>query len=165
MRYLLLFLMFAPFSAHAQSGAFAPVVQLGAGLLPGIGVQTIYVRPALLWTTEVALTGDYTPEFSGGEGTYQVNVGVGGSIRLLGVARLFGEDRNPGTEFDLGFRIGPSLSFFTGSPTRAQKNRTFGIYTEPYLRLVRDVRPGIRMYGEAGVQKPFLRGGFWINLP
>lgn len=163
MRYLLL-LCILPTAAFAQTGAFSPAVQLGVGLLPGIGVQTIYVRPALLWTTEVLLTGDYTPEFSGGEGTVQVIAGVGASLRLLGIARLFGEDRNPGTEFDLGFRVGPSVSFFTGAPTRAQKNRTFGIYTEPYLRLVRDVQPSVRMFAEAGVHKPFLRGGLWVRL-
>lgn len=165
MRVLLLLLCAMPFVGRAQTAAYAPAVQVGAGLLPGLGVQAIYVRPALLWTTEVVLTGDYTPEFSGGEGTYQVIAGVGASVRMLGFARLFGEDRNPGTEFDLGFRIGPSLSFFTGNPTRAQKNRTFGVYTEPYLRLVRNVQPNVRMYAEAGVHKPFLRGGLWLRLP
>lgn len=164
MRHLLLLLCLLPAGSLAQSSAYIPALQVGVGLLPGAGVQVIYVRPSLLWTTEVMLTTDYTPEFSGGEGTVQVIAGVGASLRLLSVARLFGEDRNPGTEFDLGVRLGPSLSFFTGVPTRAQKNRTFGVYTEPYLRLVREVRPGVQMFGEAGVHKPFLRGGFWVRL-
>ncbi len=150
-------------AARAQPLQTSGNLQLGVGLLPGLGAQVGYLSPGAFFVTEGLVFVDGVPPFLGGEGTVQVSVGGGGAIRTLGIARLFSEESFTGYDVDFGARFGPALAFGTDE-TRADKNRRFSLFFDPYLRFV--TRPGERFtfYVEAGAQRPLVRGGLWLSF-
>ena len=146
-------LVWIPTSVHAQS----PIVQAAVGGLPGIGVQLGYIQTQTIYTLEVMSYADALPWREG----YPVylSVGVGATLRPLGVLRLIGH-ADYGYDLDIGVRFGPGL-FFTDDATRAEKNRQFSLFLDPFLRF--SMRPG-NYFIEVGPQRPYVRMGLWINV-
>ncbi len=138
-------------------------LQLGLSALPGLGAQAGYLDVTGLFTREATLYVDGRPAFFGGEENVEVWLAGGGSIRALGVARLFTDGDFAGYDVDVGIRAGPSLTFVRGA-TEAQKNQQFSFNFEPFLRFVTQLRPGLTVYAEAGPQPSLLRGGLWLTF-
>ncbi len=138
-------------------------LQLGLSALPGLGAQIGYLDATGLFTREGTLYVDGRPAFFGGEENVEVWLAGGGSIRALGVARLFTDGDFAGYDVDVGIRAGPSLTFVRNA-TDADKNQQFSFNFEPFLRFVTQLRPGLTVYGEAGPQPSLLRGGLWLTF-
>ena len=139
-------------------------VQIGLGVLPGIGFQVGHVQPQAIYTIESEFHADGFPGFSGGEGTLTIGVGVGGAIRIFGVMRTLGGAPYAGRDVDVGLRFGPDLLFTTGESSR-QENLRFDLFLEPFVRA--SSRFGgrrMRYFGEVGLHRPFFRIGIWISL-
>lgn len=152
---------FAAQGAAAQDGP-SPYLQLGAGVLPGIGLQVGYVAPRSFYTMEGTLYVDGSPPFAGGEGTMQVAGGVGGALRILGILRAVGSPGYVGRDFDVGLRFGPSLFFTVGESSRGEN--PFALFLEPFLRAMTNFDGNRVFFAELGIQRPFLRAGIWLNL-
>lgn len=150
-----------PSSAAAQDGLL-PQVQLGAGILPGIGMQAGYILPRGFYTVEGVFYADGSPRFAGGEGSVQVAGGLGGTIRLLGILRAVGSPGYLGRDFDVGLRFGPSLFFTVGESSR--RENPFSLFLEPFLRATSNFGGDRIFFAEIGIQRPFLRAGLWLNL-
>lgn len=140
----------------------APYLQIGAGILPGIGVQAGYIGPRGFYTVESILYVDGSPRFAGGEGSIQVAGGLGGAIRILGILRTVGSPGYVGRDFDVGLRIGPSLFFTVGESSRGEN--PFSLFLEPFLRATSNFDGNRIFFAELGIQRPFLRVGVWLNL-
>lgn len=135
-------------------------IQIGPAGVPGIGVQVGYLSAQNLFTRELNTVADLSS--FGSHGDLQVTAALGGSVRLLGIARTIGKSYYRGWDVDLGLRIGPSL-LFEFRESRASKNRRFNLFVEPFARVV--ASPGKTIFfAELGVQRPAIRGGFWIGL-
>ena len=153
---LLLALLWISTPAPAQS----PVIQAALGGWPGIGVQLGYVQPRSIYTLEVMSYLDVLPWRD--ESPLYVSAGVGAALRPLGVLRVIGRT-DYGYDLDLGVRFGPGL-FFTEDATRAEKNRQFSLFLDPFLRFTHhSVRQG-HFLVELGPQRPALRFGFWLSV-
>lgn len=140
-----------------------PHLQLGAGILPGVGAQAGYVRPRGFYTVEGVLLIDGSPPFAGGEANVQVAAGLGGALRILGILRTIGSPGYVGRNFDVGLRFGPSL-FFTFGEESSRRENPFSLYLEPYLRATSTFNGDRIFFAELGIQKPFLRAGVWLEL-
>lgn len=149
-------------SAAAQTPETDGTLQLGVGILPGLGAQVGYLRPGPFLVTEGIVFVDGVPGFLGGEGNVQVSLGAGAAVRTLGVARLFSEESFRGYDVDFGARFGPALTFRT-SETRAEKNQRFSLFFDPYLRFVSRFNDRFVVFAEAGAQRPLVRGGLWVT--
>jgi len=78
----------------------------------------------------------------------------------MGIGRTIGNADYRGWDLDVGVRIGPGL-LFEFRESRADKNRRFNLFVEPFARVV--ARPGgTTFFAELGGQRPVLRAGFWI---
>lgn len=150
-----------PSRAAAQDTRM-PHVQLGAGVLPGIGVQAGYIAPRGFYTVEGILYVDGSPRFAGGEGSVQVAGGLGGAIRILGILRTVGSPGYMGQDFDVGLRFGPSLFFTVGESSRGEN--PFSLFLEPFLRATSNFGGDRIFFAEIGIQRPFLRAGIWLGL-
>ncbi len=152
---MILLLAFENYSADGQSSH----VQIGLGGWPGAGIQLVHVQPRDLYTLEILASTDTelwenrTPIF--------LSAGVGASLRPLGVLRLIAQ-ANYSYDFDVGIRFGPALTFLQ-RPTRAEKNRQFSLFLDPFVRYSRPVRKQIAFI-EIGGQRPSLRFGVWVPL-
>ena len=153
-----------PSRAAAQLSPRPPVqiIQAGFAALPGAGIVAGYVLPRGFYTVGAVVYADATPRFSGGEGSLLVSLGLGGSIRPLGVIRLIANAEDPGYDVDLGVRIGPSLFFPYGESSR--RRNPFSLFIEPFARLTTEFSGGRTGFVEAGIQRPILRGGLWLAL-
>lgn len=150
--------------AQAQAPrAHVKRLQIGAGLLPGIGLQGGYVYPRSFYTTEALVYADGSPGFAGGESNLQVSLGLGGSIRPLGIIRTIGSMADNGYDLDIGLRGGPGL-FFSSTETRVEKNQRFRLFLEPFIRVTSRLRTRQTFFAELGFQRPLLRAGFWFGL-
>lgn len=138
-------------------------LQVGLGALPGIGLQVGYLSMRGFFTAETALYVDGSPQFAGGEGSVQVAAGLGGAIRIATIVRTIGNTGEEGRELDVGLRFGPGL-FFATEETRADKNRRFNLFLEPFFRFSSTVGAGRTFYVEIGIQRPIARAGFWFGL-
>lgn len=159
----LLTLLLAAAPVLAQPVQTTGKLQLGLGILPGLGAQVGYLSPGAFFVTEGMVFVDGVPPFLGGEGTVQVSVGGGGAIRTLGIARLFSEEGFEGYDVDFGARFGPALAFSTNE-TRAEKNQRFSLFFDPYLRFVTRFNERFTVFAEAGAQRPLVRGGLWVSF-
>jgi hypothetical protein len=139
------------------------MIQAGPGLLPGIGLEVGYLLPASLFTREAVLYVDSSPQFAGGEGSVQLSLGLGGAIRILGVARFITTSPYTGKDLDFGLRFGPGL-FFAIDETRAEKNQRFSLFLEPFIRYSSTFAAGRVFFFEAGIQRPLFRGGLLFRL-
>ena len=136
------------------------MLQAALGGWPGIGVQAGYVQARSIYTLEVVSYVDALP-WREGYPLY-VSAGVGAALRPLGVLRVIGR-ADYGYDFDLGVRFGPGL-FFTDDATRAEKNRQFSLFLDPFVRFsLRTMRPG-NYFIELGPQRPAFRLGLLINM-
>ncbi|HET6569771.1 MAG TPA: hypothetical protein VFG50_17530 [Rhodothermales bacterium] len=151
-------------SAHAQAPrTHAKRVQIGPGVLPGIGLQVGYVYPRSFYTTEAIVYADGSPGFAGGESNLQVSLGLGGAIRPLGLIRTIANMADTGYDLDVGLRGGPGL-FFSSTETRVQKNQRFSLFLEPFIRITTRLGTQQTFFAELGFQRPLLRAGFWFGL-
>jgi hypothetical protein len=135
--------------------------QVGLGALPGAGVQAGYIDDQSWYTAEGMLYADASPGFFTGNGNIQASLGIGGSIRVFGVAR-FVTGAEYAYDIDVGLRFGPSLYFAReGTP---EALNPFRLFVEPFGRYV--TRSGSRshFFAEAGLQRSFLRVGIWLEM-
>ncbi|MEM8560231.1 MAG: hypothetical protein AAGG50_20620 [Bacteroidota bacterium] len=143
----------------------APVLWLGGGTLPGIGVHANYATPLVtLLTREVALYADFTPRVDGRDGELRVAGGVGGSLRVLRVAALLSEADLSRGDLDVGLRFGPAFLFALYEQTAASRARSFRVFLDPFVRGAYQFESGIVVYAEFGAQDPSLRVGFGLGL-
>ena len=140
----------------------APHVQLGIGVVPGIGLEAGYVSPRSFYTVEGVLYVDGSPGFAGGQGSVQISGGLGGAIRILGIMRVIGSPENVERDFDVGLRFGPSLFFTVGESSREEN--PFSLFLEPFLRFSSAFGEDRMYFAELGIQRPFLRAGLWFRL-
>jgi hypothetical protein len=170
MRYalLLLVLLVAVRPAAAQEVLGipdAPVLWLGAGTVPGIGVHANYTTPLLtLLTREATFYADFTPRVDGEEGELLVAAGVGGSVRLLRMAALTAEADLSRADLDLGLRFGPAFLFALYEQTASSRARSFRIFLDPFVRGAYQLGSGRVLYVELGAQDPSLRVGIGLGL-
>ena len=146
-----------PRDAAAQLEPEGRYVQAGLGVIPGIGVQAAFLQPSTLYTIEGALYVDFSPSFSDGEGSIQVSGGVGGALRIFGIARAVGNSGSAGTDLDVGFRFGPALFFPLGESSRAEN--PFSLFLDPYGRFITELGNNRLGFVELGLQRPILRAG------
>lgn len=152
----------APHDVAAQFDSSRGYVQVGLGVLPGVGLQGGYVGPKAFYTVEGIAYVDGSPPFAGGEGSVQISGGLGGSIRLFGIMRVLGSPDYSGRDVDIGLRFGPSLFFSLGESSR-DKN-PFSLFVDPFVRLTSRLDDSRVFFIEAGTQRPILRGGLWLSL-
>jgi hypothetical protein len=151
--------LFVPF-AWGQPARF---IQVGAAVIPGVGIQGGYVAPRSFFTVEGIVYLDGSPAFAGGEGSIQVSGGLGGAVRVLGILRTIGSPGYVGRDFDFGMRFGPSLFFAFGGESSREEN-PFSLFLEPFLRATSTLGKNHTFYVELGVQRPLLRAGVWFEL-
>ncbi|MEM8599432.1 MAG: hypothetical protein AAGF99_05900 [Bacteroidota bacterium] len=167
-RALLLLLLLVPASVAAQETLGipdAPVLWVGAGTAPGIGVHASYALPlATLLTREATLYADFTPRKDGEDGELRIAAGVGGSIRLLRAANLTGALSAERADLDVGLRFGPSFLFALYEQTAASRARAFRVFLDPFVRGAYQFESGLVVYGELGAQDPSLRLGVGLGL-
>jgi len=148
-----------PVGAAAQT-PMGKQVQVGAAGVPGVGLQVGYLAAQNFFTREINLVADLSSFRSNGD--VQTALAIGGSVRIMGIGRTIGNAYYRGWDLDVGARIGPGL-LFEFRESRADKNRRFSLFLEPFVRLV--ARPGATIfYVELGAQRPVLRAGFWIPV-
>lgn len=147
--------------ASAQLETNQNQFQIGLGLIPGVGLQGMFVQPRALYTIEGGLYADFTPPFAGGEGSFHLAGGLGGSIRAFGIARAMG---TPGfqSDLDIGMRIGPALFFAIGESSRSEN--PFSLFLEPFARFSFPLAENRMFFGEIGLQRPVLRAGIFVGL-
>ena len=131
------------------------VLQLGAGVWPGAGVEVGYVRWGSVYSLEIVLYTAASPWHS--EFPLFVSAGFGGTLRPIGILREIGRV-DYDYDLDLGVRVGPSL-FFKQDASRADKNRQFSLFIDPFVRYSWAVFPSDRLFVEVGSQRPRVRLG------
>lgn len=147
--------------AVAQLDTGRNYVQAGIGALPGVGLQGIFIQPRALYTIEGGVYADFSPSFAGGEGSFHLAGGLGGSLRAFGIARALG---TPGfqSDLDFGMRLGPALFFALGESSRAEN--PFSLFLEPFARFSTPLGENRMAFGEIGLQRPVLRAGIYIGF-
>ena len=137
-------------------------LQIGIGIFTGIGLQAGYINPRSFYTVEGILYVDVSPQFAGGEGSFQVSGGLGGSLRVFGIMRSIGSQGYSRTDLDIGLRFGPSLYFAFGESSRDEN--PFALCLEPFVRFTSTSGNNRMFFLEGGFNRPFLRGGFLFAL-
>ena len=133
--------------------------QLALAAWPGIGAQAGYIRPHTIYTLESVIYAEAQPRQR--RSTLVVSGGVGAALRPLGVLRAIGQ-ADYGFDVDLGVRFGPSL-LFTAEATRADKNRQFSLFIDPFIRFSSRFSRGRIYFVEMGPLRPTLRVGLWFG--
>ena len=136
-------------------------LQLTAAAWPGVGAQVVYVQARRMYTFEALAYADFLPWQD--RNPLYVSTGVGAAIRPLGVIRTIG-GANFAYDVDLGIRTGPTLTFIQ-DPTRADKNRQFSLFLDPFVRLELHALDRTTLVLEVGAQRPSFRLGVWLGLP
>ena len=152
---LLFTLVLGGYSALAQSSQ----LQVGLGAWPGAGFQAGHVLARSVYTLEVITSAD--SEIWKERTPLHLSAGVGTALRPLGVLRVIGR-ANYEYDLYLGVRFGPALTFLQKA-TRAEKNRQFSLFLDPYIRYTVSIgrQP---VFFEIGSQRPSLRFGLWVTL-
>jgi len=135
-------------------------LQLGLAAAPGLGMQIGYAGPRSVYTIEGMGYIDVSPSFAGGEKSLQLSAAFGSALRLTGILRTLGNAPLP-YDLDIGLRAGPGL-LFTPRETRAQKNQRFGLFLEPFFRVISAFGTRQFFFSEFGLHRPFFRAGVWI---
>lgn len=151
-----------PGETYAQGVAPARHLQVGAGILPGIGLQGGVVIPRGFYTVEGTLYVDGSPPFAGGEGSIQISGGVGGALRILGILRALGSPGYADRDIDFGLRFGPSLFFTVGESSRGEN--PFSLFLDPFVRVASTLGGDRIFFAELGIQRPLLRAGVVLGL-
>lgn len=152
---LFLLVILSGFSAFAQSSH----LQAGLGGWPGAGMQFVHLQTRSIYSLEVLCSVD--TELWKERTPVYVSAGVGAALRPLGILRVIGQ-ADYSYDLYLGIRFGPALTFLH-KQTRAEKNRQFNLFLDPFLRYTRPVGQQTAFI-EIGSQRPSLRVGFWIPL-
>ena len=130
-------------------------LQAGLGGWPGAGLQAGFVQWGSVYTLEIVLYASSSP--------WQDNIplflsaGFGGSLRPIGILREIGRIDYT-YDLDIGIRVGPSL-FFRQNATRADKNRQFSLFVDPFVRYSHTVGASSQLFAEVGSQRPRVRLG------
>lgn len=143
------------FMAFAQSSH----IQAGLGGWPGAGIQFVHIQARSIYSLEVLSSVD--TELWKERTPVYVSAGVGAALRPLGILRVIGQ-ADYSYDLYLGVRFGPALTFLN-KQTRAEKNRQFSLFLDPFLRYTRPVGQQTAFI-EIGSQRPSLRVGLWIPL-
>ena len=151
-----------PVAAQISPRPVAQVLQVGLAAIPGAGVVAGYVSPRGFYTIDAVVYVDATPSFSGGEGSLLASLGIGGSIRPMGVVRMIANAAPADYEVDLGVRVGPSLFFPYGESSR--RRNPFSLFIEPFARATAELGRGRTYFVELGIQRPILRAGVWWSF-
>lgn len=130
-------------------------LQAGLGAWPGIGVQAGYLRTGSVYSLEIVLYASSSPWRQ--EIPLFVSAGFGGTLRPMGILREIGR-ADYEYDLDVGIRVGPSL-FFKQNASRADKNRQFSLFVDPFVRYSHQVFPTDQIYVELGPQRPRMRIG------
>ncbi len=138
-------------------------MQAGLAAAGGAGVQIGFVNAKDFVTREVTVLADFLTAVDPASGSNQVVVTIGGALRLIGFVRTIGNVAYRGYDVDLGFRVGPGLSFSTRE-TRSEKNKRFNLFLEPYVRISAGTRLIKFLFLEAGTTRPHFRLGTWIRI-
>lgn len=138
-------------------------VHAGLAAAGGVGVQFGFVNAKDFFTREVTVLADFLTALDPESGNNQVVVTIGGALRLFGFERTIGNVAYRGYDVDLGFRIGPGLSFSTRE-TLSEKNKRFNLFLEPYVRISVSSRMIEVLFLEAGTTRPLFRLGIWIQI-
>lgn len=149
--------------SEAQPRPRYDAIQVGIGVLPGIGFQVGYVEPAVLYTREIAVYSDVVPKLLGAEGSVQAAATFGASIRVVGIFETLRSLPPQKTHLDVGLRLGPGLKFAFNN-TRVAKNQRFTLGVEPFARVSTRLSPKYHFFAEAGVLRPVVRFGAWITI-
>ncbi|MXW15177.1 MAG: hypothetical protein F4Z76_09705 [Rhodothermaceae bacterium] len=152
---MLILLTLNGFMALAQSSH----IQAGLGGWPGAGMQFVHIQARSIYSLEVLASVD--TELWKERTPVYVSAGVGAALRPLGILRVIGQ-ANYSYDLYLGIRFGPALTFLH-EQTRAEKNRQFSLFLDPFLRYTRPVGQQTAFI-EIGAQRPSLRIGLWIPL-
>ncbi|MXZ18008.1 MAG: hypothetical protein F4069_10510 [Rhodothermaceae bacterium] len=152
---VLILLTLNGFMALAQSSH----IQAGLGGWPGAGMQFVHIQARSIYSLEVLASVD--TELWKERTPVYVSAGVGAALRPLGILRVIGQ-ANYSYDLYLGIRFGPALTFLH-EQTRAEKNRQFSLFLDPFLRYTRPIGQQTAFI-EIGAQRPSLRIGLWIPL-
>lgn len=165
MGFVVLSLFFVPGDkAHAQRQAPRGSYLMVAGaVLGGYGGQLGYFSVKDFYTREALVLADLHAALDPGNGSNQVVFFIGGSLRTLGFKRTIGNTPYKGFDLDVGFRVGPGFTFSTRE-TRADKNRRFNLFVEPYARLSVGVGARNAMVLEWATTRPGIRIGIWLYV-
>lgn len=166
-RVVLLIALALPAGAAAQMGAGESgqrLVQIGPAALPGLGAQAGYILPRSFYTLESTFYANISPQFAQGEGNLLVSGGIGGALRILGAITTLELSNYEGYQLDVGLRFGPAVRFILGEETLEQKNTRARLFLEPFSRFAWQLDNGQILFAEIGTQRPFLRGGLWVNF-
>jgi len=154
----------APRTVQAQREAPRGSYLLFSGAFAGgYGGQLGIINARDFFTREVLILGDFHAALDPGNGSNQVVFLIGGALRVFGFDRMIGNAAYRGFDLDLGFRVGPGFTFSTRE-TRADKNRRFNLFLEPYLRLSVGVGSRNALLFEWATTRPNVRLGFWLGL-
>ncbi|MDE2835131.1 MAG: hypothetical protein OXM02_11530 [Bacteroidota bacterium] len=147
--------------AESRLASAQPVVlQAGAGIWPGAGLQAGYVRWGSVHSLEIVFYTSSSPWRN--EIPLFVSAGFGGTLRPIGILQEIGR-ADYGYDLDLGVRVGPSL-FFKQNASRADKNRQFSLFIDPFVRYSYQIFTADRFFTELGAQRPRLRLGLIHKL-
>ncbi len=142
------------------SGVYATT---GVAALRGAGITGGVVRARDFFVSEVNLLSDLLPVLDPSRGKRQVVLALGVAVRVFGFERIIGGAAYRGYDIDVGFRVGPGLSFSTRE-TKASRNTRFSLLVEPYVRYSRKMSPGRIWFFEAGSIRPHFRAGIWFPV-
>lgn len=146
----------------AQAIRFSDTIQLGAGALPGVGVQVGYLDVGDIFTREATVYGHLRPRFGSDDEELQVSAGVGVALRIIGGLETLTLINPRIWDLHVGMRFGPSL-LFRRNETLAEKNQRFSLFLDPMIRFT--LSRGRQTYFlEGGVQKPTIRAGVWLRI-
>ena len=132
-------------------------IQTGLGLWRGVGVHLVHIQVRSTYTLEISTSID--TEFWQDRNPIYLSSGLGAALRPLGMLREIGQADYP-YDIYVGVRFGPAL-IFQKNPTRAEKNRQFGLFLDPFLRYIKPFGERVAFI-EIGSQRPSLRLGIWI---
>ena len=138
------------------------LLQLGIGVLPGVGMQAAYIDQRRMYTRDAVFYGHVQPGFFENDGSVQVSGALGFSVRIIGILVTTGAISDRGYDIDIGARLGPGLTFGF-SETPLEKNQRFSLTLEPTLRMIKEIGSR-RYYLETGIVRPSIRMGALISL-
>lgn len=132
-------------------------VLVGAGVLPGLGLQAVYIAAGRMYTREALLLGNVIPQRV--DGSLHAAAAIGAAVRIVGSLETLGMARPRAYDIHVGIRLGPGLRFGFDED-RSDRNQRFSLLFEPFVRYTRHWRRMV--YVEAGGARPTIRAGVKI---
>ncbi len=152
-----------PPSSVAQGRRSPDRLQIGAGALPGVGLNVAYVDAGDVFTREATVYSHLRPRFASDDESLQVSAGIGVSLRIINSLQTMDFLEPRIWDLHLGLRFGPSL-VFRRNETLAEKNQRFSLFVDPFIRFL--LTPGDRLtyFFEAGTHRASVRAGVWLPI-